>query len=67
MKLLNKPISKQEKDNMLDSLNGNICRICVSDDVSEIIAMLGFATERLSMLAYSRILALEEANEDNNK
>lgn len=60
MKLLDKSLSKLEKDSCIDSLEGNITRICVSDDVEEIICQLGFATERLSMLAYSRIKAVKK-------
>lgn len=55
MKLLDKPLSNLEKENYIDTLQGNIARICVSNDVEEIVSSLGFATERLSMLAYSRI------------
>ena len=55
MRLLDEPWSPLEIRSQLDSLNGNISRICVSDSAEEIISSLGFATDRLSMLAYSRI------------
>lgn len=55
MRLLDKPLTPNERDNMQDMLKGNICRICVSDDPEEIIAHLGFAIDQLSMLAYSNI------------
>ena len=55
MRLLDEPWSHLEIRGQLDSLNGNISRICVSDSAEEIISSLGFATDRLSMLAYSRI------------
>ena len=55
MRLLDEPWSPLEIRGQLDSLNGNISRICVSDSAEEIISSLGFATDRLSMLAYSRI------------
>ena len=55
MRLLDEPWSPLEIRSQLDSLNGNISRICVSDSTEEIISSLGFATDRLSMLAYSRI------------
>ena len=55
MRLINEPWSPLEIRSQLDSLNGNISRICVSDSAEEIISSLGFATDRLSMLAYSRI------------
>ena len=60
MKLLKEPISRIEKDNILRCIDGNICRICVSDDIEEVIAMLGFAIDRLSILAYSRVIELNQ-------
>lgn len=60
MRLLDKPLTEQEKRNVLDLLDGNIARICVSDDIEEILKSLGFATNRLSMLAYSRVKELKE-------
>lgn len=60
MKLLNKPIDKEEKDFLLDMLKGDIVRICISEDVEEIVAQLGFAIDRLSILAYSRVKQLKE-------
>lgn len=63
MRLIDEPFTKQEKDNMLDSLDGCICRICVSDDPEEIVRMLGFANDYLSMLAYSRMKQIKEAKE----
>lgn len=60
MKLLDKPFTRQEKSNKLDTLQGNIARICVSDDPEEIISSLGFAIDNLSMIAYSRIKELKE-------
>lgn len=67
MRLLDEPIARQEKKNILDSIDGNICRICVSDDVEEIVRMLGFATDRLSMLAYSRIKEVTSSNKSVNE
>lgn len=58
MRLLDKPFDKSQKDNVRRMLDGCICRICVSDDPEEIISMLGFATDYLSMLAYSRMKQL---------
>lgn len=60
MRLLDKPFDKAQKDNVLRMLDGCICRICVSDDPEEIIRMLGFATDYLSMLAYSRTKQLKD-------
>ncbi len=67
MRLLDEPITKQQKDEMLRSIDGNIFRIYVSDDVEEIVRMLGFATDRLSMLAYSRIKEVTSSNKSVNE
>ena len=50
---------------ILDALDGNISRICVSDDMEEIVKSLGFAIDRLSMLAYSRVKGI--SNKEDNK
>ena len=39
-------------------LDGCICRVCVSDDPEEIIRMVGFANDYITMLAYSRMKQL---------
>lgn len=58
MKLLTEPLNYKALHNMLDLLDGNIARIMVSDDVEEIMSAVGFADERLHMIAYSRIKEL---------
>lgn len=64
MMLLDKPFNKMEKDNTLQMLDGCICRICASDDPEEIVRMVGFANDCISMLAYSRMIQLRgQANE----
>ena len=63
MRLIDKPFTIQEKDEALRSLDGCICRICVSDDAEEIVRMLGFANDYLSMLAYSRMKQIKEVEE----
>ena len=60
MRLLDKPIEDKEKQQMLDLLQGNICRICVGNDPLEIIRMLGFAIDRISLLAQHRLLEIKE-------
>lgn len=60
MRLLHKPLDDKEKREMKELLDGNIVRIFLSDDVEEIVSQLGFATERLSMLAYSRVIELQQ-------
>lgn len=64
MNLLDKPFNDYEHRDALDMLRGNINRICVSEDPLEIVRMLGFATDRLSMLAQSRILELKQKEQD---
>lgn len=64
MKILDKPLSKIEKDDKLQMLNGCICRICVSDDPEEIVCMVGFANDYISMLAYSRMMQIRKQNNE---
>lgn len=63
MRLLDKSFNYAEKEDALRSLDGCICRICVSDDPLEIVRMLGFANDYLAMLAQSRIMQLKEEEE----
>lgn len=65
MRLLSKPLSRKEIKESLDLLDGNISRICVSDNPEEIMSSLGFAIDRLSMIAYSRIKEINQDNEDD--
>ena len=60
MRLLDASLNPKEKERIIDMLEGNINRICVSDSSEEIICQLGFATDRLHLLAYSRIKKLNE-------
>lgn len=64
MRLLDKPFNYAEKEDILRSLDGCICRICVSDEPLEIVRMLGFANDYLAMLAQSRMKQLEENNDE---
>lgn len=63
MRLLDKSFNYAEKEDALRSLDGCICRICVSDDPLEIVRMLGFANDYLAMLAQSRMMQLKEEEE----
>lgn len=65
MGLLLEPLDNKEKREMKELLDGNIVRIFLSDDVEEIVSQLGFATERLSMLAYSRVIELQRKDESD--
>ena len=58
MKLLDECLNEFELDDLKRMLDGNIVRICISDDVEEIVRHLGFAHDRLSMIAYSRVKKL---------
>ncbi|MBE6925311.1 MAG: hypothetical protein E7461_00565 [Ruminococcaceae bacterium] len=59
MRLMYEPFDMFHKDETLRSLDGCICRICVSDDPLEICRMVGFANSYISMLAQSRMLQLQ--------
>ena len=58
MNLLDNPFTNREIEDKLQMLDGCICRICVSDDPEEIVRMLGFANDYISMLAYSRMIQI---------
>lgn len=60
MQLLDKALTSEEKRRLDDSVQGCICRLFISDDAEEIVSCLGFAIDRLSMLAYSRVKELKE-------
>lgn len=57
-KLLDRPFTREEKSQILDTLQGNINRISVSNDIEEIVCQLNFAVDILSAVAYSRIKEL---------
>lgn len=59
MRLMDKPFTREEKDNFLQMLDGCIARICVSDSPIEIIRMVGFANDYISMLAQSNMLKIQ--------
>ena len=60
MRLLDKPLTRDQKEELLRMLDGNIARLCVSDNIEEIISSLGFAIDRLNTMAYSRVKELKE-------
>lgn len=65
MKLLDRPMDRPMKDELLNLLDRCICRIDMSDDGEEIICMLGFGIDSLAMFAYSKIKELKgQANEN---
>ena len=63
MRLLDKSFTYFEKEDALRSLDGCICRICVSEDPLEIVRMVGFANDYIAMLAQSRMMQLKEKND----
>lgn len=62
MRLLDKPLSIDEFNNEFNMLQGNINLICLGESVTEVIKMLGFAVDRLNLLAYSQILELKSVS-----
>ena len=65
MRLLDKPFNYAEKENALRTLDGCICRICVSDDPLEIVRMVGFANDHIAMLAQNRMMQLKKDEVSN--
>ena len=65
MRLLDS-VNEFNKESELRLLDGNICRICVSDDPLEIARMVGFACDRINMLAQYRILQLQERQNNDS-
>lgn len=63
MFLLDKEMSRNEKENKLRTLDGCICRICVSDEPLEIVRMLGFANDYLAELAQNRMIQIQKSGE----
>ena len=63
MRLLDEPFAYSEKEHALRSLDGCVCRICVSEDPLEIVRMVGFANDYIAMLAQSRMMQLEGKND----
>lgn len=63
--MLDKPLTRIERDNEIDLLKGCINRICVTDDEKELIRMIGSANYRISRLAESRSLELEAKKVDD--
>lgn len=60
-KILDVPYTSQEKMAILKSIDGDIARISISDDMQEILCHLNFAVDRLTSVAYSRIVEIMEA------
>jgi hypothetical protein len=71
MRLLDEPMSYKDICNYTDMIDGCKSRICVSDNPLEIVRMVGFANDYLSMIAQSRIMKLmrndAERKDDSNE
>ena len=64
MRILDKPLSDIKFTDELEELKINEYRMCVTNDVGELIQQLGFAVDRLNLIAYSRYLLLKEREAD---
>ena len=53
-------LTRLEKDNVLRMLDGCIARICVSDDPSEVVRLLGFANYYLAQLALNNFVRISK-------
>lgn len=53
-------MSDIERRNTIDQLHGNICRICVTDNPTELFSMLEFAYDRLLLLSNNRLNELNQ-------
>lgn len=54
-RLLSEPLTYYELDQLRKTLDGELNRIFVSNDVEEIAAMIMFATDIIATMGYSRI------------
>lgn len=63
--MLDKPLTRRERDNEINLLEGCINRICITDNEKELIRMIGSANYRISRLAESRSLELEAKKVDD--
>lgn len=57
-------LSSSEISNLVDLIRGSVNRICVTDDIQEIVEMLGSINLNLSRISQSRIMELTEKSED---
>jgi len=58
MHLLDKPFDRKKRESVNRELEGCVNRINVSDDVEEIVRLIGFACANIHMIAYSRVMSL---------
>ncbi len=60
MQSLNMPLSPREFSETRELLYGNISRICISNDTSEILSNLFLAIDCLMRMSRSNIISLNE-------
>lgn len=63
---LNEKLSVIQRRNFLDGINGCLNRICITDDVTELITMEMSINYNVGILIKNRLLELQE-NVDNEK
>ena len=56
---------RQERDIEIDMLQGNINRMCVTDDLNELNEMYNFAHRRLFKIFYMNFMKLMEMKADD--
>ena len=59
---LNKELTNWEVNDIIRTIHGELCRVCVSDDKEEIVTMLGFAMQNVSRLAQNRFIKIDKKN-----
>ena len=64
--LLDKPLTRVEQENNIDMLIGCKNRICVTDDVKELLSLVYSASYYINLLAQSRYLELKEREADES-
>ena len=59
---LNKELTNWEVNDIIRTIHGELCRVCVSDDKEEIVTMLGFAMQNVSSLAQNQFIKIDKKN-----
>lgn len=59
---LNKELTNWEVNDIIRTIHGELCRVCVSDDKEEIVTMLGFAMQNVSRLAQNQFIKIDKKN-----
>ena len=59
---LNKELTNWEVNDIIRTIHGELCRVCVSDYKEEIVTMLGFAMQNVSRLAQNQFIKIDKKN-----